>query len=149
MFRDVIVPLAIEALAGATHAIFVAIICFPIVFIVSMGIKREYSWDFWFRTIILSQFLFWGAIFVDASAARYGYFKDFGDVVQAAFRFLVSIPATALMMRTAMRYRTSENSTKHPTVDSKDRLDHVFDSLEKINDASEKAAKIGKALPKK
>ncbi|MCX7212129.1 MAG: hypothetical protein NTW53_05480 [Burkholderiales bacterium] len=133
--------LIVGALAGAITAYVVAIVCLPFAFLFSLGIKREYSLDFWLRSIFLSQLLFWGALILDASATNYGYFKGPEDVIRVAFNFIISIPATALMIRTCMRHRKSKSSVLVDAKDPKDRLDTVFNNLEKAKSAANKLAK--------
>lgn len=140
-----LVNLIVEILAGMLSALIVAIACMPIAFLVSLGIKQEYSLDFWLRSIVLSQLLFWGALILDASATSYGYFKGPGDVIKVVFNFLISVPATALMIRTCMRYRKSKSAAPLGSEDPQDRLDDAFNTLKK---AKTVVGKIGKVLPK-
>lgn len=137
--------LIVGMLAGILTAFIVAIVCMPFAFVTSLGIKREYSLDFWLRTIVLSQLLFWGALILDMSATSYGYFKSVGDVIRVAFNFLISIPATALMIRTCMRYRRSKSTVPSDAEDPKDRLDDTFNALKKARSV---AGKFDKTLPK-
>ena len=137
--------LIVGILAGMLSTFIVAMICMPIAYVVSLGIKREYSLDFWLRSIVLGQLLFWVALFLDASATSYGYFKDAADVIRVVFNFLISIPATALMIRTCMRFRRSRTSPSSDIEDPKDRLDETFNALKNAKSA---AGKVGKALPK-
>ena len=137
--------LVVGVLAGMLSGFIVAIVCMPIAFVVSLGIKHEYSVDFWARSIVLSQLLFWGALILDASATSYGYFKGPEDVIRVVFNFLISIPATALMVRTCMRYRKSKSAASLDSEDPKDRLDDAFNTLKS---AKSTGGKIGKVLPK-
>ena len=137
--------LIVSTLAGMLNTFIVVIVCAPIAFVFSLGIRREYSIDFWLRTIVLSQILFWGALILDMSATSYGYFKSAADVIPVFFNFLISIPATALMIRTCMRFRKSKNRVPSESDDPKDRLDGTFNVLK---NAKSTAGKIGKVLPK-
>lgn len=135
----------IATIAGMLNAAIVAAVCSPIAFLCSIGIKREYSIDFWFRTIVLSQILFWGSLILDMSATSYGYFKDAGDVIKVALNFIISVPATALLIRTCMRYRKSKSTTPLEEEDPSDRLNATFNTLKK---AKSVASKVEKAIPK-
>ena len=134
--------LIISTLATLLTALIVAIICMPIAFVSSLGIKREYSLDFWIRSIVLSQILFWGALILDASATSFGYFQSASDLIPVIFNFLISIPATALMIRTCMRFRKSKTPVLSEAENPKDRLDKVFDTLKNSKNAAEKAENI-------
>jgi len=138
MLANILVPI----LASMLNALIVAVVCSPIVYVCSLGIKREYSFDFWIRSILLSQFLFWGALILDASATQYGYFQSAADVIKVFFNFLISVPATALMIRTTMRFRRSKKSTWTDADDPKDRLDQSFTGLKKAKSISGKISKI-------
>ena len=143
--ESTLADLIVGILSGMLSTFIVAMVCMPIAYVFSLGIKREYSVDFWLRSIILSQILFWVALFLDASATSYGYFKDAADVIRVVFNFLISIPATALMIRTCMRFRRSRKTPSSDLEDPKDRLDDTFNALKK---AKSIAGKVGKALPK-
>ena len=136
------VNLIISILSSLLTAFIVAIICMPIAFVASLGIKREYSLDFWLRSIVLGQILFWGALIIDASATSFGYFQSASDVIPVVFNFLISIPATALMIRTCMRFRKSKTAILSEAENPKDRLDNVFDALKNSKNAAEKAGKV-------
>jgi hypothetical protein len=104
----------------------VVVFCSPFIWIGSLGIKREYSVDFWIRSIVIGQFLFWVGLFIAAAGSSYGLIQTFGDFLGVAFNFLIATPATALMIRTSMRFRASRNAPVENYEDPKDRLDGAF-----------------------
>lgn len=136
--------LIVGVLAGWLNTFIVGVICSPIVFAFSLGIKREYSLNFWLRSIVLGQILFWGGLILDASASPYGYIKGAEDIIRVVFNFLISVPATALMIRTAMRFKKSKNARPSETVDPKDKLDDVFNAFKNTKSVAGKIGKISR-----
>lgn len=135
---NVIANAIVSALAGVLTAYIVALICSPFVILFCLGLREEYSVSFWVRTVILSQILFWGSFVLNAPTYGYGNM----DLVAALFNFVMSVPATALMMRSWLRFRKNKGEDGP---DPKDRLDEVFAHTKTVRKWGTKA---GKALIK-
>ena len=118
--------LIVSVLAGMLTTSLVALFCAPFIWIGSRGIKREYSFDFWIRSFAIGQFLFWIGLFIAAAGSSYGLIKSFEDFLGVVFSFLIATPATALMIRTTMRFRASRNTAVDSYPDPTDRLDDTF-----------------------
>ena len=126
-------------LAGMLTTAIVALFCAPFIWIGSLRIKREYSIDFWIRSVLIGQFLFWAGLFIAAANSQYGLIKHFGDFLGVLFNFLIATPATALMIRTTMRFRASRNASVE---DPKDRLDNAFSVGKLLKKWSARLAKL-------
>ena len=130
--RDLLTVLVIELLASSLSAFIVAAVCAPIVLPLVWSVKREYSFDFWVRAVLISQLLFWSGFILSAASAQYGLIQDGADLVGWIFRFLVSVPATALIVRTCMRFRDSIRSKSKVDNDPPDHLDATFSAGQKL-----------------
>ena len=130
--RDLLTTLVIESLANALSAFIIAAVCAPIVLPLVWSVRREYSFDFWARTVLISQLLFWAGFFLSAANAQYGLIQNDSDLVGWLFRFLISVPATALIVRTCMRFRDSIRSKSNVDKDPPDRLDAAFKAGNKL-----------------
>ena len=139
--RDLLTTIVIEALASALAAFIVAAVCTPIVLPLVWNIKREYSFDFWVRTILISQLLFWAGLFISAVYAPYGLIQNASDFVGWIVRFLISVPATALLVRTCMRFRDSVRGRRNDNDDPPDRLDASFKVAKKFGKFAKFVAK--------
>ena len=114
-----LVDAVVSALAGSLSAFIVVLVCSPFAIVFCIGLREEYSFSFWVRAVVLSQLLFWGALIFNAPT--YGYNNL--DLIKAFFNFVLSVPATALIMRSWMRIRRSKGGEEQ---DQKDRLDDLY-----------------------